>query len=169
MTASYLRYPHLMGDRLVFVADDDVWLVPADGGQARRLTADHRPARRPRLSPDGNTLAWISTRTGSPEAFVMPADGGESRQLSYFGSETTFGLGFDPAGRVVVATAAGQPVTSDRWAWAIDPAPDGDPAPQRLPFGPVTGIAWADSGAVLVSAGLYRELAYWKRYRGGTA
>ena len=24
---TYLRYPHLAGDRIVFVADDDVWAV----------------------------------------------------------------------------------------------------------------------------------------------
>lgn len=99
----------------------------------------------------------------------MPVGGGEVRQLSYFGSETTVGLGFDPAGRVLVATAAGQPVYNYRWAWAIDPAPDADPAPQRLPFGPVAGIAWSESGAVLVNTGTVRDPAHWKRYRGGTA
>ena len=37
---TYLRYPHLAGDRVVFVADDDVWVVDADGGRAERLTSD---------------------------------------------------------------------------------------------------------------------------------
>ncbi len=169
MTDSYLRYPHLVGERLVFTADDDVWSASADGGVASRLTADRCPVSRPRLSPDGATLAWISRRAGMPEAFAMPLDGGRLRQLSYFGSETTLGLGFDPTGRVLVATAAGQPVTSARWAWAIDPAPEADPAPQRLPFGPITGIAWSQSGAVLVTTGMFRDPAHWKRYRGGTA
>ena len=169
MTDSYLRYPHLRADRLVFVADDDVWLAPAEGGPARRLTADHCPVRRPQLSPDGSTVAWISNRTGKPEAYAMPVDGGESRQLSYFGNDTTTGLGFDPAGRVVIATAAGQPATSERWAWAIDPTPEADPAPRRLPYGPVAGIAWAPSGAVLLSTGQHQDPANWKRYRGGSA
>lgn len=169
MTDSYLRYPHIRGDRLVFVADDDVWLAPAAGGPARRLTADSRPVRRPALSPDGGMLSWISTRTGRPEAFAMPAAGGQSRQLSYFGSDTTLGLGFDPAGRVVVATAAGQPARSERWAWAIDPAPDADPRLERLPYGPVVGIAWGQHSAVLVNTGQHQDSAHWKRYRGGTA
>ena len=169
VTDGYLRYPHVVGDQLVFVADDDVWLAAADGGTASRLTADRRPVSRPRLSPDGTTLAWISERAGSPEAFVMPVDGGAIRQLSYFGSEAMAGLGFDPGGRVVVASSAGQPVHNDRWAWAIDPAPDADPVPRRLPFGPVCGLAWASSGAVLVNTGSNQDLAYWKRYRGGTA
>lgn len=169
VTDSYLRYPHVIGERLVFVADDDVWLASTAGGAASRLTADRCPASRPRLSPDGGTVAWISQRAGVPEAFAMPVGGGEVRQLSYFGSETTFGLGFDPVGRVLVGTAAGQPATSDRWAWAIDPAPDADPAPQRLPFGPIAGIAWSESGAILVNTGMFRDPAHWKRYRGGIA
>ena len=169
MTESYLRYPHLVGDRLVFIADDDVWLAPATGGRAIRLTADRCPASRPRLSPDGGTVTWISRRAGMPEAFAMPVAGGEIRQLSYFGDERTGSIGFDPAGRLVVFTAAGQPVTDDRWAWAIDLTPEADPTPRRLPYGPVCDIAWAGSGAVLVNTGSYREPAYWKRYRGGTA
>ena len=32
MTDTYLRSPHLSGDRVVFVADDDVWSVSAGGG-----------------------------------------------------------------------------------------------------------------------------------------
>jgi tricorn protease len=37
-SSGYLRYPHIHGDLLVFVAEDDVWLAPADGGLAWRLT-----------------------------------------------------------------------------------------------------------------------------------
>jgi len=169
MTAAYLRFPHLAGDNLVFVADDDVWLAPAAGGAAHRLTADRVPVSRPRLSPDGDTVAWLSRRAGLPEVFAMPVTGGEPRQLSYFGSDRINVLGFDPAGRVVVSTAAGAELTSSRWAWAIDPRPDGDPAPVRLPYGPVAELAWSADGAVVVNTGLYREPAYWKRYRGGTA
>jgi tricorn protease len=169
VTDSYLRYPHLVGDRLVCIADDDVWLAPATGGRAIRLTADRSPASRPRLSPDGDTVTWISRRAGMPEAFAMPVAGGEIRQLSYFGDERTGSIGFDPAGRLVVYTAAGQPLTDNRWAWAIDLTPEADPTPRRLPYGPVCDIAWAGSGAVLLNTGYYREPAYWKRYRGGAA
>ena len=35
MTAApgYLRFPHLRGDLLTFVAENDVWLAGADGGR----------------------------------------------------------------------------------------------------------------------------------------
>ena len=44
-----------------------------------------------------------------------------------------------------------------------------DGAAERLPYGPISDIAWASSGAVLVNTGQFRDYAQWKRYRGGTA
>ena len=43
-SSSYLRFPHLHGDLVTFVAEDDVWLAPSDGGRAWRLTSDAAPA-----------------------------------------------------------------------------------------------------------------------------
>jgi tricorn protease len=40
MAAGYLRYPHIHGDLITFVAGDDVWLSEAAGGRAWRLSAD---------------------------------------------------------------------------------------------------------------------------------
>jgi len=34
----YLRHPTLRGDAIVFVSDDDLWIVATDGGPARRMT-----------------------------------------------------------------------------------------------------------------------------------
>src|SRR4028118_2316331 len=38
-TQAYLRFPHVRGDVVTFVADDDVWLAPLAGGVARRVGA----------------------------------------------------------------------------------------------------------------------------------
>src|SRR5580692_6752816 len=46
-TPGYLRFPHIHGDLLAFVAEDDVWLAPADGGRAWRLTSDGGQASHP--------------------------------------------------------------------------------------------------------------------------
>jgi len=169
-SAGYLRFPHVVGDQLVFVADDDVWLVASSGGAATRLTSDRVPVARPRLSPDGTRVAWLSRRTGRPEAFVMPVSGGEATQLTFFGAQRTNLLGFAPDGRLVVNSTAGRPATAERWAHAID-LDSGRIEP--LPYGPITGIAWGSGtgagGAVLVVTGGARDAAEWKRYRGGTA
>ena len=86
---AYLRYPHLHGDLLAFVADDDVWLAPTDGGRAWRFTADRVPVSHPRFSSDGTRIAWTSTREGEPEVFAADLEGGEGERLTHWGNAMT--------------------------------------------------------------------------------
>ncbi len=167
MPASYLRHPHLHGDTLVLVAEDDVWTAPVGGGRAYRLTADGAPVARPRISPDGAFVAWTSTRERAPEVFVTAVEGGAARRLTWWGDHTTKLIGWTPGGEVLVVSAAGQPSRRHPWAYVI--APDGG-TPRRLPLGPLADLAQrAEGPAVLLSATMTREMAWQKRYRGGTA
>ena len=50
---AYLRQPTLHGETVVFVSDDDLWRVGADGGEAVRLSAGLSEPATPCLSPDG--------------------------------------------------------------------------------------------------------------------
>ena len=72
----YLRFPHPHADLLTFAADDDVWLAPADGGRAWRLSADRARASYPRLARDGRSVAWTSQRDGVPDVYQADLDGG---------------------------------------------------------------------------------------------
>ena len=70
MASAYLRYPHIHRNQITFVAADDVWVAPIEGGRAWRLTSDHAPVRQPRFSPDGEHIAFVSHRDGHPELMV---------------------------------------------------------------------------------------------------
>lgn len=164
---SYLRYPHVNGELTAFVAEDDVWVAPLDGGRAWRVSADNMPVDHPRISPDGTTVAWTSTRDGAPEVHVAPLDGGPSKRLTYWGSAKTSVRGWTPDGEVVAISTQGQPSLRRTWARAVPL--DGGPA-RTLPYGPVGDLAYGPAGSVLLlSATMGREAAAWKRYRGGTA
>lgn len=162
---AYLRYPQLSNDRIVFVADDDVWIVDADGGRAQRLTSDRVPASRPRLSPDGATVAWGSTRDGGTEVYAAPVAGGPAVRLTHWHHSSTHVLGWTADGRVVAASAVAQPFGTRSWAYALPL--DGGPG-ERLPYGPVGGLARRPDGAVALQSAVLRDPATWKRYRGGT-
>ncbi|HYH33326.1 MAG TPA: S41 family peptidase [Pseudonocardia sp.] len=164
---SYLRFPHLHGDTLVFTAEDDVWIAPVSGGRAYRLTADGVPVAQPRLSPDGVVVAWTSWKDGAPEVYVGDVDGGGARRLSYWGDPRAQSLGWTPGGEVLAVSAAGQASPRRGWAYTIPPAGG---TPRRLDLGPVSDVAMtADGPTVVVGTVMIREPAWWKRYRGGTA
>jgi dipeptidyl aminopeptidase/acylaminoacyl peptidase len=60
----------------------DIWIVPSRGGEPRRLTSSPAPDMNPRWSPDGRTIAFISTRSGSPQVWTIDPNGGEAVQLT---------------------------------------------------------------------------------------
>ncbi len=162
---SYLRHPHLYGDLVTFVAEDDVWLAPLDGGRAWRVTADQVTVSSPRFSADGTTLAWTSWRDVEPEVHVAPVDGGPSRRLTYWADVNTEVIGWTSAGEVLATSTVGQGSIRHSWAYAVDQ----DGTARQLPYGPVAGVATGPGGAVLLLGAISREPAWWKRYRGGTA
>ncbi|WP_330461832.1 PDZ domain-containing protein [Streptomyces sp. NBC_00820] len=150
---------------VTFVAEDDVWLAPLDGGRAWRVSGDNVPVTHPRISPDGTHVAWTSTRDGAPEVHVAPVAGGQARRLTYWGSGRTQVRGWTPDGEVLAISAQGQASLRRTWARAVPL--DGGPA-TTLPYGPVGDVAHGPH-TVLLSATMGREAATWKRYRGGTA
>lgn len=163
--SAYLRYPHLHGDLVAFTAEDDVWLAPLDGGRAWRVSADNVPVTSPRISPDGTTVAWTSTRDGAPEVHIAPVDGGPSTRLTHWGSPRTRVRGWTPDGRVLATSTWGQAGSRRTWAQAVPL--DGGPA-TTLPYGPVGDVVHGPR-LLLGSAPMGLEAARWKRYRGGTA
>jgi tricorn protease len=164
-SSGYLRYPHIYGDLLVFTAEDDVWLAPADGGRAWRLSADSAQVSYPRFSRDGTAIAWTSSRDGNPEVYLADPEGSATSRLTYLGDSKTRVTGWSPQGEVLAVSAAGQPESYLTWAYAIPV--EGAP-PRRLPFGPVGDLALTETGTALLTGRMNNELAYWKRYRGGT-
>ena len=171
---SYLRLPHLSGDLLCFVAEDDLWLSPLDGpGRAWRLTVDRTKVGHPRFSPDGRTIAYTSWRSLVPEIHTVPVDGGPGRQLTYWGSADTQVCGWTPAqgdsgGTILAVASHGEPFSYFTWAYKV--SPDGDPG-RKLPWGPVSDIQVADiegeRRTLLLTGTPPHEPAAWKRYRGG--
>ncbi len=165
-TDGYLRYPHIRGSLLTFVAEDDVWVAETAGGRAYRLSADHSPVLTPRISPDGSLVAWAARRDGANEVYVAPTDGGVSRQLTYWGQPGTRVTGWVSDGEVMVLSSTGEGDSVQMFAHSVPV--DGGPS-RRLPYGWAGDVAVGPNGGVLLSSYFWTEPARWKGYRGGTA
>ncbi|MFJ2719188.1 S41 family peptidase [Streptomyces sp. NPDC087437] len=171
---SYLRLPHLSGDLLCFVAEDDLWLAPLDGaGRAWRLTVDRTKVGPPRFSPDGRHIAYTSWRSLVPEIHLVAVDGGPARQLTYWGSTDTRVCGWAPPDEhdrtdILAVASHGEPFSYFTWAYKV--GTDGSPG-RKLPWGPVSDLQVADVDGghktLLLTGTPPHEPASWKRYRGG--
>ncbi len=60
----------------------NVWVYDSSTRGLRRFTSSVKPDGRPRFSPDGRTLAFISARGGSDQVYGIDLDGGEARPLT---------------------------------------------------------------------------------------
>src|SRR5579864_739627 len=59
-----------------------LWRTTFKGGEPEQLTTADASDTRPRFSPDGRQLLFISDRSGKPQAWVMPTSGREPRQVT---------------------------------------------------------------------------------------
>jgi len=71
------------GSTIVFSSGGDLWSVPLAGGTAHLLVAHSAHESRPVWSPDGRSLAFVSTRTGNGDVYTFSFASGEVRRLTW--------------------------------------------------------------------------------------
>jgi len=62
----------------------NLWMIPAAGGSPSQFTSGDQSDTRPRWSPDGTQIAFLSNRIDEKQAqlFIIPVSGGEARKLT---------------------------------------------------------------------------------------
>ena len=147
-SSPYITEPSFAPDRkeIVFVSGGDIWSVPATGGDAHLLVSHPATESRPLYSPDGKRLAFMSTRAGSPDIWILTLADGSLRRLTFDdGTEQLDGWSKD--GRWIYFSSGAHdissmtdvyrvksdggtpmPVAADRYAseFMAAPAPNGD-------------------------------------------
>jgi tricorn protease len=162
----YVRFPNIHQDQIVFVSEDDLWLVSSEGGRAERLTAGVGEVSSPHFSPGGELLAFVGREEGPSEVYVMPALGGTAQRLTFQSATSCRVLGWSPDGKTIVyASNAGQ--INRRYEVIFAISPNGG-MPHQVPVGMANAISYGPQGGVVLGRNI-GEPARWKRYRGGTA
>ena len=143
----YFTEPSLSPDRteIAFVSGGDIWTVPASGGVASLLVSNSANESRPLYSPDGKQLAFISTRTGNGDIYLLTLASGDLRRITfddaqdqldswsrdsrwlYFSSSSRDIGGLNDLFRVSVSGGTPMQVSADRYTneYFCVPSPDG--------------------------------------------
>ena len=176
--AALPRFPQPFGDRIVFVANGNVWSVPKGGGTAVRLTSAPGQDMFPRVSPDGKWIAYTEASKAGTDIWVIPAVGGTARRLTFHPStEAGTGGRHGPDNMVVTWTADSRSVVyltnADQWnGWIQNlyqvPVAGGLPTP--LAIDSEVGLAtFGPDGHSIAYNRIFRNFRTWKRYNGGLA
>ena len=144
---AYLTEPSISPDRkeIVFVSGGDVWVVSSSGGTASILVSHAATESRPKFSPDGKRLAFVSNRTGGGDIYVLNLETNDlaritfddaldnldawsrdGRWLYYSSSSRDIG-GMSDIYRISATGGTAQTVSNDRYTseFFAAPAPDG--------------------------------------------
>jgi tricorn protease len=156
----HYRHPTVHGDRVVFASEGDLFSVSAGGGDAVRLTTHPGEESHPRLSPDGQRVAFIAQRDGVTDVYVMPADGGAAERLTWDGVRVAV-VGWTPRGEVLVRRSLDRTLPGAELQ-AIDAAGRA----RRIPLDRAAEGAFAGDTLFFTRPGKQRSQT--KRYRGGT-
>ena len=167
MTTGYYRFPTIYKDTIIYVSEDDLWSVPTMGGITRRLTSNLGEVRYPRLSPDGQWLAFVGREEGTSEIYLMPSAGGSARRMTYLSSDCAV-VGWTSDGKhILFSSSYGQIMPREHGLYTISiDSLNGDAEP--LPYGPARAITFSADGRTVLGRNV-QDSARWKRYRGGTA
>ena len=95
-----------------------LWIVPANGGESKRLNETPNHEERPRFSPDGKRLIWTSKATDPTQIWMCDFDPEAGRLVGTPRQLTTISTGADggiwsPDGRNIVFVSAVYPDCKD--------------------------------------------------------
>ncbi len=89
-----------------------IWMIPAGGGEAVRMTSGEKRDSDPRFSPDGRRLAFLSNRDGGSQIWVLNLAGGDPSKVTSFPTEVN-GFTWSPDGRWFLITSDVFPECAD--------------------------------------------------------
>jgi len=171
-----LRYPDINKDLIAFVYAGDIWTVPSNGGEARRLTSHEGLELFPKISPDGKWIAFSGEYSGSRQIYIMPSAGGVPKQLTYYndagalpprGGFDHIPLDWTADSKQVMFRANRTPYGERKGKYFLVSIEGGFETPLQIPeagFGTLS-----PDGKRIAFTLRFREFRTWKRYKGGNA
>ncbi|MGC2232994.1 MAG: S9 family peptidase [Candidatus Acidiferrum sp.] len=89
----------------------NVWIVSTAGGAPLQLTQSGRDSS-PVWSPDGKTIAFLSSRSGTSEVYLLSMEGGEAEQFTKISTGADI-VKWSPDGKTIAFTSGVYPDCKD--------------------------------------------------------
>jgi dipeptidyl aminopeptidase/acylaminoacyl peptidase len=89
----------------------NIWIVSAAGGQPVQLTQSGHDTS-PAWSPDGKTLAFLSSRSGISQVYVLSMEGGEAHAVTHLSNGADM-VKWSPDGKRIAFTSSVYPDCKD--------------------------------------------------------
>jgi len=160
-----MRFADVGGGNIVFTYEDDLWVVPVAGGEARRVTAHPGTEQYAKISPDGTMLAFTGEYDGGSDVYVMDIMGGVPRRLTWHPAFDQV-LDWCPDGKGVLFRSNRLAPVGDSEVYRV--SLDGG-LPMKLPLDKAALVGMAPDGSAVAYNRIPREMRTWKRYEGGMA
>ncbi|MFQ5690827.1 MAG: amidohydrolase family protein [Gemmatimonadota bacterium] len=108
------------GTTLVFDLMGDLYTLPIEGGQARRLTHGMAFDGQPRFSPDGSRIVFVSDRSGAENLWIMSLDGKDTVQVTKGKDNLYQSPEWTPDGHYIVASKSGGLGAAKPWIFHVE-------------------------------------------------
>ena len=108
------------GKMLAMDLQGSIWVIPAAGGAAKRITDLFNDARQPVWSPDGKTIAFFAYRDGGYDLWVVAPDGSGQHQLTWGPFDDREPAFSHDGSRIAFSSDRGNPLGSDYNIFVLD-------------------------------------------------
>lgn len=161
-----MRQPDVQGTTVVFVYGGDLWTVSNQGGVASRITSHEGLEQFPKLSPDGQAVAFTGEYDGNVDAFTVPVTGGEPKRLTWHPGADRVAEWY-PDGRNILLRSQRMNPTRGQDRFFKIAAAGGFETPLQMPLAGYASFS-GDGKQLAFMLPIYDNRT-WKHYRGGNA
>jgi len=173
-----MRFPSIFNETVVFSYAGDLYKATIKEGNAIRLTSHEGYESFPRISPDGEWIAFTGQYDGNTEVYCMPMNGGQPKRLTFtpkLGRDdisdrmgpNNIVMGWTPDGKDIIYR--NRMNSFNDFVGHLYQINASGGAPKRIELSEGGFCSYSADGTTLAFNRVFREFRTWKYYKGGMA